>query len=105
MVQLKEQRTSISCSLSQTTQNQDAPWIAERDVQELPPPMRLETPAGGGAPVPSRPPVRVPASERLDFEYVEDPETQLPLNAYDLLEDLVEAHRHQGATGASGSSG
>jgi hypothetical protein len=78
---------------------EDAPWIAERDVQELPPPMRLETPASCGAPVPSRPPVRVLASERLDFEYVEDPETQLPLDAYDLLEDLVEAHRHQGGHG------
>jgi hypothetical protein len=78
---------------------EDAPWIAERDVQELPSPARLETPAVGGAPVPSRPPVRVPASERLDFEYVEDPETQLPLNAYDLLEDLVEAHRQQGGHG------
>ena len=53
---------------------EEAPWVAEQDVQELPSPMRLETPAGG-APVPSRPPVRVPASERLDFEYVEDPET------------------------------
>jgi hypothetical protein len=78
---------------------EDAPWIAERDVQELPPPTRLETPAGGGAPVLSRPPMRVPASERLDFEYVEDPETQLPLNAHDLLEDLVEAHRQQGGHG------
>jgi hypothetical protein len=43
--------------------------------------------------------VRVPASERLDFEYVEDPETQLPLDAHDLLEDLVEAHRQQGGHG------
>ncbi len=79
---------------------EDAPWIAEQDVQEPPSPTRLETPAGG-APVPSRPPVRVlfPASERLDFEYVEDPETQLPLNTHDLLEDLVEAHRQQGGHG------
>jgi hypothetical protein len=78
---------------------EDIPWIAERDVQELSPPTRLETPAAGGAPVQSRPPVWVPASERLDFEYVEDAETQLPLDAYDLLEDLVEAHRQQGGHG------
>jgi hypothetical protein len=68
-------------------------------VQELPSPTRLETSAGGGTPEPSPPPVRVAASERLDFEYAEDPETQLPLDAYDLLEDLVEAHRQQGGHG------
>jgi hypothetical protein len=78
---------------------EEAPWVAERDVQELSPPTRLETPAAGGAPVQSRPPVWVPASERLDFEYVEDVETQLPLDAFDLLEDLVEAHRQQGGHG------
>lgn len=78
---------------------EDAPWISEQDVQELPSPTRLETPADGAGPVPSRPPVRMPASERLDFEYVEDPETQLPLDAADLLDDLVEAHRQQGGHG------
>jgi hypothetical protein len=80
---------------------EDAPWVAEQDVRELPPPKRLETPAGGNAPAPSQPPVRVrvPASERLDFEYVEDPETRLPLDAYALLEDLVAAHRQQGSHG------
>ncbi|HEX4964743.1 MAG TPA: hypothetical protein VF173_28280 [Thermoanaerobaculia bacterium] len=78
---------------------EEAPWVAEQDVQELPSPTRLETSTDGGVPVPSRPPVRVPASERLDFEYMEDPETQLPLDAYDLLEDLVEAHSQQGGHG------
>jgi hypothetical protein len=80
---------------------EDAPWVAEEDLQELLPLPRSESTAGGGVPAPRRPPNRItaPANERLDFEYAEDPETELPLDAHDVLESLVEAHRQQGGHG------
>lgn len=62
---------------------EEAPWVAEEDIEEL------ASPAG----------FRVLASGRFDFEYTEDSETGLPLDAYDLLEDLVEAHHQQGGHG------
>ena len=60
---------------------EEAPWVAEQDVQELPSPTRLETPAAGGAPVPSRPPVcvfRAKATRDSDAKATTDSDGRRP---------------------------